>query len=57
MSEEFRILSGGKGEVQKILNQWGHQYELYIVNFSVTHHTNQNDPKFHVLLFREPKED
>jgi len=30
--EEYRIIEGGAIEVQKILNQWRHEYDLRFIN-------------------------
>jgi len=29
---EFRVLNGVESEIQKILNQWRHEYELIIIH-------------------------
>ena len=55
-SQEFKILTGSEGEVQRILNQWKHKYRLHLIDFAVTHLEGWASPDFHILLLRDPRE-
>ena len=45
--EEYRILSLPLSDLQKILNQWKHQYKIFIIAFG-----KDNEGNFYALIKR-----
>lgn len=56
MTSEFQVLYGDREHVQKVLNQWRHQYILHIHQMSVTNGLD-GKWKYHILLQREEQYD
>lgn len=50
MMPEYKIITGKPTDVQKILNQWRHQYEIVIIEMT------SFEREISILLIREEKQ-
>lgn len=51
---EWKVLYNEHTVVQKVLNEWEHQYMIEIKGFAATHHMHGRE-QVHVLVYRTPK--